>query len=322
MLVPNIFISILSTFASIYNCSSKCEFDSYLIKYGKNYSENEYWRRLDIYTDNMNYIHNQNMKNNTYSLGETPFTDITIEEFSNKIGMVKKETNCSLVNTGDIFHPKEIDWRNRNAVTSVKNQGDCGSCWAFSTVEAIEGIRAIKHKHLQSLSEQQLVDCSTENNGCQGGSMDLGFQYVINNGGLCSNESYPYTAQDGQCDTSCNIVKHSNIKDCKDILPQNEKLLISYLAKQPISVAIQADSMDFQHYKSGIFNNGTCYNGELDHGVLLVGYNEDILIVKNSWSEKWGENGYIRLKRTGNGAGTCGVLLMPSFPTYKLITEI
>jgi len=319
MLISNILVNILSVFSGIcqVNCSSmKNRFDSYLIEYNKDYSDNEYQKRLDIYTDNMKYIENHNKLDNNYTLGETSFTDISNEEFRSNIGPMPNTSNCSLVNTGHLFFPTELDWRERNAVTSIKNQGQCGSCWAFSTVEAIEGIRAIKYNSLESLSEQQLVDCSTENNGCNGGLMDLGFQYVINNSGICSNNSYPYNATQGICNSTCDIVKNTNITSCKDILPSKERLLVSYLSKQPISIAIQANTPNFQHYTQGIFDDQNCYAGELDHGVLLVGYDEETLIVKNSWGTQWGESGYINLARVGNGPGICGVLLMPSFPEY------
>ena len=198
MLISNILVNILSVFSGIcqINCSSiKNRFDSYIIEYNKDYSDNEYLKRLDIYTDNMKYIENHNKLNKKYTLGETPFTDISNEEFRSNVRPISNMSNisnCTLVNTGHLFFPEELDWRERKAVTPIKNQGQCGSCWAFSTVEAIEGIRAIKYNKLESLSEQQLVDCSTENNGCNGGIMDLGFQYVINNSGICSNNSYPY----------------------------------------------------------------------------------------------------------------------------------
>lgn len=320
MIISSILVKLFSIYSHVCvdNCSNnmKDKFDKYLSIHDKSYDNNEYWERLDIYTDNLNYIETHNNNNHTYELGETPFTDLSREEFSNMFGMNKFKSNCDLVNTGLLFHPREVDWRERNAVTSVKNQGQCGSCWAFSTVEAIEGIRSIKYGYLESLSEQQLVDCSTENNGCKGGSMDLGFKYVIQNGGLCSNNSYPYVAQEQNCQDDCDIVNNTNITSCSDILPNKEKLLISYLAKQPISVAIQADTMNFQHYKSGIFDDVNCYTGELDHGVLLVAYDEETLTIKNSWGSQWGEEGYINLARIGNGPGICGVLSMPSFPQY------
>ena len=318
MILNSILVNYLAVFGNIcqLNCTSiKTKFDSYLNEYNKNYEENEYWKRLDIYKNNLDYIENHNKKNNTYKLGETQFTDISREEFSNMILPKNFDSNCEQINTGHLFFPNEIDWRDLNAVTSVKNQGDCGSCWAFSTVEAVEGIRAIKYQ-LESLSEQQLVDCSSQNNGCNGGSMELGFSYVINNGGLCSNKSYPYKAEEQECNIDCKLVANTNITSCSSIIPNKERILLSYLAKQPISVAIQADTMNFQHYKKGIFDDINCYTGELDHGVLLVGYDENKLVIKNSWGPQWGELGYINLARIGNGPGICGVLSMPSFPSF------
>ena len=317
MFISNILLNILNIFTlSSYSKFNIENFDKYLLKFNKNYSELVYWNRLDIYSKNLEYIKNHNSKNYTYKLGETQFTDISREEFSNKLGFSNINKNCDFINTGKLFHPKEIDWRNRNAVTTVKNQENCGSCWSFSAIGALEGLRSIKHNQLESLSEQQLIDCSTANNGCHGGTMQMAFEYIINNGGICSNESYPYLAEENICKNNCKILKYTNISSCKNIIPKNEKILLSYLSKQPISVAIQADTINFQHYKEGIFNDINCYTGELDHGVLLVGYDEEKLIVKNSWGNEWGENGYINLARIGNGNGICGVLLNPSFPLY------
>lgn len=298
--------------------SIKEQFNTYLVEYNKSYSQNEYWNRLDIFTENINYIntHNNNTENN-FELGITPFTDISNEEFQNKY-FVKSNQNspCTLVNTGSILISKEKDWREHQAVTSVKNQLECGGCWSFSTVGAIEGIRSINGYGLESLSEQQLIDCSTENKGCNGGSMVLAFDYVIKNGGICSNKTYPYKANENFCNSTCEIVNNTDIIHCYEILPKKEHLFLSFLEKQPLSVAIQANSINFQHYKNGIFDDINCYTGQLDHGVLAIGYDEESIILKNSWGENWGDNGYINLARIGNGNGICGVLMMASFPTY------
>tara|TARA_B110000208_G_scaffold174102_1_gene218525 strand:+ start:6872 stop:7858 length:987 start_codon:yes stop_codon:yes gene_type:complete len=301
----------------------KNQYTSYLSKYQKNYSETEYNNRLEIYTTNMNYIkyHNDmaDLKIKSYYLGETPFTDISNEEFKSKLQSNKfNQGSCTQLNSSNYSYPDNYDWRLQGAVSSIKNQAQCGSCWAFSAVGAIEGIVAIKHNKLISLSDQQLVDCggSFSNQGCDGGWMDTAFDYVINNTGLCSNESYPYRAVDQQCNTTCKIVPETNIKKCFDIQPQNESLVISYLSRQPISIAIEADSPQFQHYKRGIFDEPECYSNQIDHGVLLVGYNKRVLKVKNSWGTDWGMNGYIKFARSGDGVGMCGAYTNPSFPSF------
>ena len=205
----------------------------------------------------------------------------------------------------------------KNKVSSVKNQGQCGGCWAFSSIGAVESTWAIKHNILYDLSEQQLIDCSNENHGCEGGSMDLAFEYMKNNS-ICNNISYPYTASDNMCQKDCNGL--FEIKDYVDINRNNIKSLMKAVSKTPVSVAIQANKRSFQLYQSGIYSDPDCgYN--LDHGVLLVGYGYDKLydldywIIKNSWGKSWGENGYIRLlKDDSDSRGQCGIAMMPSIP--------
>ena len=174
-----------------------------------------------------------------------------------------------------------------------------------------------KKDKLYDLSEQELIDCSNKNQGCEGGSMDLAFEYIINNG-LCSNISYPYVATDETCNNTCESLV--TISDFRDVIQNNEKSLMRAVSQQPVSVAIQANKRSFQFYKSGIYSDPNC-GFQLDHGVLLVGYgydntyDMDYWIIKNSWGQDWGEDGYIRIIRNiDDSRGLCGIAMMPSYP--------
>jgi len=203
----------------------------------------------------------------------------------------------------------------------VKNQQQCGSCWAFSTTGSTEAAYAIENNAAPiSLSEQELVDCSTAqgNQGCNGGLMDQAFQFIISNGGLCSEDAYPYTAQDGTCESStCSSVV--TVSGYTDVTPSDEDALQAAVAQQAVSVAVDAGGSDWQFYAGGVLSDAC--GTELDHGVLAAGYGTTsgtpYWYVKNSWGADWGDAGYIMLKRgTGSGnPGECGITLSASYPT-------
>tara|TARA_Y100000817_G_C16857830_1_gene544717 strand:+ start:2344 stop:3279 length:936 start_codon:yes stop_codon:yes gene_type:complete len=269
------------------------------------------------FRDNMNYIHEHNKKNLSYTLGVNNRIDqnITSMNYNYIIKNTTYKTNESFI------VPFEVDWRDKNVVTSVKNQGKCGSCWAFSATGSIESVNAIDTGNLINISEQQLMDCSSDygNKGCQGGAMDNAFKFVIDNG-ICSEEEYPYTSQQGLCQPCKEVVRINNYKD---IMPNNEGILKRAVAQQPVSAAIQANLMSFQLYSSGIYSDPNC-GTKLDHGILIIGYgydpeyNMDYWIIKNSWGENWGENGYIRIQRNVNqSSGLCGITLNPSIPLLR-----
>jgi C1A family cysteine protease len=266
---------------------------------------------------NQEFINKHNSENHSYLVEENSFINTTyIDEFTQMNHYNSKDNKQIILNFTDL-HQNSVDWRKRNKVSSVKNQGQCGSCWAFSSVGAVESAWSIKHNILYNLSEQELIDCSSENHGCEGGSMVKSFQYIIENG-LCSNLSYPYTAIDKRCNNTCkSLVKISNYSD---IIPNQEKMLMRAVQHQPVSVAIQANKRSFQMYQRGIYSDPDC-GFELDHGVLLIGYgydktyDMDYWIIKNSWSDSWGENGYIRIQRNiDDERGLCGISMDPSVP--------
>jgi C1A family cysteine protease len=215
--------------------------------------------------------------------------------------------------------PASVDWVAKGAVTPVKNQEQCGSCWAFSATGALEGAHFVKSGgSLVSLSEQMLVDCDTTDSGCGGGSMDSAFDWAAQAGGLCAESAYAYTGQAGSCAAAkCARVPGSAPASHVDVEPTDAALMAA-VAAQPVAVAIEADQSGFQFYSSGVFS-GAC-GTQLDHGVLLVGYGTSAAgvayyKVKNSWGAAWGQQGYVLLQRGGgHEGGMCGILTSASYP--------
>jgi C1A family cysteine protease len=276
--------------------------------------------------DNHLFIKKTNSLNLSYELGHNQFSGMNHTEYLQWVrGGVLANAGATVPAA---LVPASVDWTKQNAVTPVKDQGQCGSCWSFSTTGALEGAFSIKNHKLVSFSEQQLVDCDTFGNGgkdhgCNGGLMDNAFNWISKNNGLCTEADYPYvsgtTKTAGTCDKRCTNVVGSDIVKFVDVQKSSDSAMMTALAQQPVSVAIEADQREFQLYKSGVFT-GSC-GTNLDHGVLAVGYgteaSKDYYIIKNSWSSTWGENGYIRLGRGANyngGQGQCGVLLEASYP--------
>lgn len=300
------------------------------MKHRKNYNAlGEKEKRFQIFKDNLMFIDAHNAdESSTYKLGLSKFADLTNDEFRSKYLGAKKKNSALLkkaksdryaYKVGDEL-PESVDWREKGAVAPVKDQGQCGSCWAFSTIAAVEGINQITTGELISLSEQELVDCDRSyNSGCDGGLMDYAFEFIINNGGIDTEEDYPYTALDGTCDQYRKNAKVVNIDRYEDVPENDEKALMTAVAHQPVSVAIEGSGRAFQLYDSGVFT-GSC-GTDLDHGVVAVGYGttekgHDYWIVRNSWGSDWGENGYIRMERNlkNTKTGKCGIAAEASYP--------
>merc|ERR1712054_686421 len=216
---------------------------------------------------------------------------------------------------GNVQNNSSVNWVKQGAVTAVKNQGQCGSCWSFSTTGSVEGINAVSGGQLTAFSEQQLMDCSwlQGNKGCNGGLMDNAFRYLVSKGSETESD-YPYTAQSSfvcKYDSSKVVFKISGYKDVRS---NSVDELESAVAQQPVSIAVEADQQSWQFYNGGVVSSDC--GQQLDHGVLVAGYDNGSTpywLVKNSWGADWGEQGYIRILKSS--ANVCGVLSQPSFPT-------
>jgi len=312
------------------------QFKKFVQTHEKKYeTKDEFQTRMNIFEKNLKIItaHNQEYKQgkHTHWMKVGPFADLTPEEFKrdvvgscfNAFNQTREAAPGGVhVRDPTVKIPDSIDWTAQGKVTPVKNQGQCGSCWAFSTTGSIESRYAIAKGQLNSLSEQELVDCSSAegNQGCNGGLMDNGFKFVVKEGGLCTEDEYPYDARTGRTckENKCNTID-DKIASYKDVQPDSEESLAEAVAQGPVSVAIEADQASFQHYGGGILSS-RC-GRRLDHGVLAVGYGEEngtkYWKVKNSWGASWGDKGYIRLcKDCGKNrkAGECGIAAQPSYP--------
>ncbi|OQV18057.1 Cathepsin L [Hypsibius exemplaris] len=304
--------------------------------HGKEYSGQDDVIRKKIYLTNSQKIvlHNRKYAEGltSYQMEMNHFGDISPKEFRTMMNGFKGKYNETKASKGAVFLtanfvevPAEVDWRKHGYVTPVKNQGQCGSCWAFSSTGALEGQHFRKSGKLVSLSEQNLVDCSGKygNEGCNGGLMDQAFDYVKDNGGLDSEDSYPYDGQDKKCRFKKDGVGATDLGHV-DVVPAGDegKLKEAIATVGPVSVAIDASHESFQFYAKGVYDEPACSSEELDHGVLAVGYGtdagtgnaagKDYWLVKNSWGEEWGDTGYIKMAR--NKKNQCGIATSASYP--------
>ena len=326
----------LLTASSLASIEEVITFDTFRELYSKTYpTPATMARRAAIFAQSIAFITACNANNDasltTFRCGVNAYSDLTPNEFSHLFlsptmlnrSRTKKNRNVKRhhLTAGP---PAPVDWRAKGAVTPIKNQGSCGSCWAFSTTGSLEGHYQIATGELRVLSEQQLMDCSKPygNAGCNGGAMTEAFEYIASNGGIDSEKEYAYTGTSTEpCWEAAEKRIVANLSSYISIPASEEDQLLAAAAIGPVSVAIEADKPAFQHYKSGVFDNATCGN-KLDHGVLVVGFTADAYIVKNSWGDSWGEKGYIRMKIKVGGAagkdGICGIAMDASYPVVNV----
>jgi len=310
----------------LYDHPKWSDFSKYIARHNKHYGFHDMRPRFTTFLDNLKLVESQNNESHCASINK--YADLTANEFHSEVGLGcfvqpyrlgfhRTKSTCQQFEPDSDSLPITVDWREKNAVTSVKDQGQCGSCWSFSATGAMEGAWTIATGDLISLSEQQLVDCSISygDMACNGGLMDNAFEYAIDNG-MCSDDDDPYEAKRGSCN-NCDPIVY--ISSCMDVEPNNQLALKAAVAQGPVSVAIEADKSIFQFYTSGIINSNKC-GTNLDHGVLIVGYGEEnnipYWLVKNSWGPEWGDQGYVKIARSNstNDAGVCGIAMQPSFP--------
>lgn len=306
------------------------QFTSFQERFSKKYKslvETEY--RFKVFVQNLRQIISHNLDvNQNFTMGVNHFSDLTPEEFKALYVNGRKSQQvgsygCKSFSGSGAGLPASVDWRQKGVVNPVRDQGQCGSCWAFATTANAESVWAISRGQLLDLSEEFLVDCATGvgyfNMGCNGGQPDSAFKYMINNG-QCTEASYPYKAGTTKTAGSCQKCTSASVSfsSCSDVTSNDQVSLAAAVAKRPVVVAIEADTRYFQSYSGGILDSTAC-NTNLDHAVEIVGYGsengKDYWIVRNSWSSSWGEQGYVRIKKTSstNDVGICGIASEPSF---------
>jgi len=313
------------TLAAIVAAAQASEWEQFKATHGKLYgSQGEHDARKAVFEENLKFINKHNSEAakglHTYTVAINHMADLTNGEITEKMtgSITPVEYNEAISeHDANIALPDSVDWRKEGYVTKVKNQGQCGSCWSFSTTGTVEGAIMKATGELISLSEQELVDCAnTAGNGCYGGNPYLALLWIIRNGGLEKEEDYPYHARNMQCSFDENKVA-ATISDAKQIARGSEEQLQSVLASTgPVAVAIDASRSGFHFYHTGVYNDNTCSSYALDHGVLAVGYGaadngDQYYIVKNSWGPTWGNEGYIWMGRNNNNM--CGIASMACY---------
>ena len=300
-------------------------FAAFALREGRAYSsEAERALRAATFARNMARAAAHNARNASWTMGATPFADLSAEEFAARVarGGVRRERAARPSRLRPMSPPApppaSVDWVARGAVSPVGDEGQCGACWAWAAAGAIEGagfVAAGGGAPLVEASIQELLDCASGNQGCNGGMADLAFQWAVSNKGVASADAYPYTGQGGAC-RATSVPNSIAVSGFKDVPPNSELALEAAIAQQPVAVVVEADQSVFQLYTGGVMDSACGAN--VDHAMLAVGYGTDggktFYTLKNEWSAAWGEKGYIRIGRGAkfNPAGQCGVQVAPS----------
>ncbi|KAF1892385.1 hypothetical protein Lal_00010850 [Lupinus albus] len=317
-------LSSYSAMSQTFNESSVAEiYEEWMIQYERSYANDiEKEKRLKIFKENLEYIEKfNNNANKSYKLGLNQFSDLTKDEFIasytglNTYFNISRQTSFSSnIEPSKVYHiPRSIDWREKGAVTNVRTQGACGTCWASAGLGAVEGYIKIKTGKLVSFSVQELVDCTKI--GCDGAYVIDGYKYIIANHGIATEESYPYTEVVGTCQH--NKTRTAQISRYITVPPNDEQQLLRAVSKQPVATHISVNG-DWSAYKEGVFT-GPC-GTNLIHAVTIVGYGatkEGIRywVIKNSWGPNWGEGGFMRIQRgISDKRGLCGMAMWPTYP--------
>jgi len=317
----NTFIVLLFVAVCAFGASEreyKISFTNWMRHHKKTYHHEEFMTRYQIYKNNYDYVESNNAQKNGMTLALNQFADLESYEFASlylgAVRVVDYDMEYSEDDVREIngYLPESFNWVDQNVVTPIKNQGQCGGCWSFSTTGSTEGCHAIKTGNLVSLSEQNLIDCSGSygNKGCNGGAPAYAMQYIISNEGIDTEASYPYTAEDGPSCQYNPANSAANLTAIVNVASGSESDLQSKASVGPVSVAIDASHKSIQLYSSGIYYEPACSSTTLDHAVLVVGWGQngtgsDYWIVKNSWGTSWGQEGYIWMARNANN--NCGI---------------
>jgi len=302
------------------------EFLNYIAQHSKSYDTIEQYNyRLSNWISMNDFINEESLKGLNYKLGHNKFSDWSRSEYVSTLGY-KRPQEATEAQSMEALNadalPTSVNWVTAGAVNPIQDQGQCGSCWSFSSCCAMEGIDQITNGTLRKFAEQQLVSCVKLCFGCNGGNFNTVFGSYAKKNALYSEDSWPYTATNGECTPPSSGVTNFKTSGLITVTVENELALKTQLATQPVSIAIQADQRVFQAYSSGVFDDERCGTA-LDHAVTLVGYGteggQDYYLMRNSWGSSWGESGYMKMAMTGDGPGVCGVQMDPVAPTTTKI---